>query len=114
MQAIAQPPSTIKCDRINLIGKEPRTKLPKREIKAKDFVNDIRSGMSDSQIRGKYNLSAQGLESAFKKLLEAKAVPDFGGLWPRVLGRRHRGNCHHAPFAVNELGVPCSNLLVRT
>jgi hypothetical protein len=29
---------------------------PKREIKAKDFVNDLRSGMSDSELRGKYNL----------------------------------------------------------
>jgi hypothetical protein len=74
MRAIAQQPSTIKCDRINLIGKEPRTVLPKREIKAKDFVNDLRSGMSDSELRSKYNLSAQGLQSAFKKLLEAKAV----------------------------------------
>jgi hypothetical protein len=74
MRAIAQQPATIKCDKINVIGKEPRTMLPKREIKAKDFVNDLRSGMSDSELRGKYNLSAQGLQSAFKKLLEAKAV----------------------------------------
>ena len=47
---------------------------PKREIKAKDFVNDVRSGMSDSELRSKYNLSASGLQSAFKKLLEAKAL----------------------------------------
>jgi hypothetical protein len=47
---------------------------PKREIKAKDFVNDIRTGMSDSQLRSKYNLSAKGLQSAFAKLLEAKAI----------------------------------------
>ncbi|MGO9565974.1 MAG: PilZ domain-containing protein [Desulfomonilaceae bacterium] len=46
----------------------------KREIKAKDFVNDLRSGMSDSEIRCKYNLSAKGLQSAFRKLLEVKAV----------------------------------------
>jgi hypothetical protein len=47
---------------------------PKREIKAKDFVNDIRSGLSDSEIRSKYNLSAKGLQSAFRKLLESKAI----------------------------------------
>lgn len=47
---------------------------PKREIKAKDFVNDIRSGISDSEIRSKYNLSAKGLQSAFRKLLDAKAI----------------------------------------
>src|SRR5271157_1502517 len=74
MRAISQQPSTLKCDRIDLIGKEPRTMSPKREINAKDFVNDLRSGMSDSELRGKYNLSAQGLQSAFKKLLEVKAV----------------------------------------
>jgi hypothetical protein len=74
MRAIAQQPSKLKCDRINLNAKEPRTKLPKREIIAKDFVNDLRSGMNDSELRGKYNLSAQGLQSAFKKLLEVKAV----------------------------------------
>jgi hypothetical protein len=47
---------------------------PKREIKAKDLVNDFRAGMTDSELRSKYNLSSRGLQSAFRKLLEAKAL----------------------------------------
>lgn len=43
----------------------------KRQIKAKDLVTDIRSGMSDATLMTKYKLSAKGLQSAFQKLLQA-------------------------------------------
>ncbi len=43
----------------------------KRTIRAKDIANDIRSGMSDQELMGKYSLSVKGLESIFKKLEES-------------------------------------------
>ena len=48
--------------------------IQKRTVKASDIVNDIRSGMDDSVLMVKYSLTAKGLESAFKKLLDAKAL----------------------------------------
>jgi hypothetical protein len=46
----------------------------KRKIKAKEIVNDIRSGMTDSQLMEKHGLSSKGLQSIFTKLVEAKAI----------------------------------------
>lgn len=46
----------------------------KLRIKARDAVNDVRSGMSDSEMMDKYGLSAKGLHSLFMKLVEAKAI----------------------------------------
>ncbi len=48
----------------------------KRRIKAKDIVNDIRAGLTNLQLRDKYHLSSQGLQSIFTKLADAKAVRD--------------------------------------
>lgn len=42
----------------------------KRVIEAKDIVNDIRSGMSETKLMEKYNLSSKGLQSAFQKLIK--------------------------------------------
>jgi hypothetical protein len=47
---------------------------PKRKIKAKDIVNDVRQGMNDAQLMDKHKLSPKGLQSVFKKLIEAKAI----------------------------------------
>jgi hypothetical protein len=47
---------------------------PKRSIKAKDIVNDIRAGMTDHQLMEKYRLSVKGLQSIFTKLEQVKAV----------------------------------------
>lgn len=46
----------------------------KPKIKASDAVNDVRSGMTDSEMMEKYGLSAKGLHSLFLKLLEVKAL----------------------------------------
>lgn len=51
---------------------------PKREIRLGRLVTDIRSGLSDSDLRRKYKLSSRGLQSAFKKLAESGAVRAFG------------------------------------
>jgi len=45
----------------------------KRKIKAKDIVNDVRSGMTDSELMKRHGLSSKGLQSIFKKLIDAKA-----------------------------------------
>jgi hypothetical protein len=39
-------------------------------IQARQFAEDIRSGMSDFELMEKYRLSAKGIQSAFSKLLD--------------------------------------------
>ena len=48
--------------------------MPKHKISAKELAADIRQGMDDSAIMNKYGLSSQGLETAFKKLIEANIL----------------------------------------
>lgn len=48
--------------------------MPKPKISAKELIADIRAGMDDPALMNKYGLSAQGLQSAFKKVIEAKAL----------------------------------------
>ena len=47
---------------------------PKRKIKAKELVNDIRAGIGDSQLMEKHRLSAKGLQSVFTILVDARAL----------------------------------------
>jgi hypothetical protein len=47
---------------------------PKRSIKAKEIVTDIRAGMTDSELMSKYKLSIKGLQSIFRKLEVTKAI----------------------------------------
>jgi hypothetical protein len=46
----------------------------KRKINTRDIVNDIRSGMDDASLMDKYLLTAKGLQSAFDKLVDVKAI----------------------------------------
>jgi hypothetical protein len=48
--------------------------MDKREIKARDFIHDMRASMSNADLMHKYKLSTKGLRSIFDKLLEAKAI----------------------------------------
>lgn len=48
--------------------------MSKPKLSAKEVVQDIRSGMTDGELMGKYNLSAKGLQSAFQKLVQAGAL----------------------------------------
>ncbi len=41
---------------------------------AKDVVADIRNGVSDAELMGKYGLSETGLRNLFKKLLDKKSI----------------------------------------
>ena len=45
--------------------------MEKKKISAKKAVADIRSGMSDADLMGKYVLSNTGLQSLFDKLVTA-------------------------------------------
>jgi hypothetical protein len=50
---------------------------PKREIKASQVVQDMRSGMSNQDLMEKYRLTSEGLIRVFRKLVHARAVkPD--------------------------------------
>jgi hypothetical protein len=46
----------------------------KKKIKAKDIINDIRDGMTDSELMNKYSLSIRGLQSIFRKLEAVNAI----------------------------------------
>lgn len=43
--------------------------MSKREISAKEFMNDVGSGMDDIGLMKKYKLTPRGLDSTFRKLL---------------------------------------------
>jgi hypothetical protein len=48
--------------------------MEKRTIQAKEVVQDIRSHMTDAQLMEKYHLSAKGLRSVLKKLIEHNLI----------------------------------------
>lgn len=47
---------------------------PKRQIPVKQFLNDMKAGMTDLQLMEKYRVSSRGLQRVFKKLLDVDAV----------------------------------------
>jgi hypothetical protein len=50
--------------------------MNKPKIGARQAVNDIKSGMTDAELMEKYGLSDKGLESLFRKLVEAKLLEE--------------------------------------
>ena len=48
--------------------------MQKRKITAREILQDIRAGKSDKTLMEKFNLSAQGLQSLFDKLVRAGVV----------------------------------------
>ncbi len=56
----------------------------RREIKAKEIVSDIVSGIGDNELMSKYRLTFRGLQSVFRKLVDAKIV-DAGFLQGRIV-----------------------------
>ncbi len=50
---------------------------PKRRIKAKPFLSDLRSGMRDEELMGKYSLSEKQLRKVFQKLVDAGAIDEM-------------------------------------
>lgn len=47
---------------------------PKRVIKAKDFLRDLRRGMSTAELMEKYDLSAKAFQQVMKKLIDASTT----------------------------------------
>jgi hypothetical protein len=45
-----------------------------REIRAKEIVNDIVSGIGDNELMHKYRLTYRGLQSVFTKLVESNVI----------------------------------------
>jgi DNA-binding Lrp family transcriptional regulator len=56
----------------------------KRTINAKEVARDIRSHMTDEELMEKYRLSARGLQSVLKKLLESKLITQAEFDWRPV------------------------------
>jgi len=48
--------------------------MSRRKISAREFIEDIRIGMTDAQLMDRYKLTALGLQSAFTKLVDAGAL----------------------------------------
>ncbi len=50
---------------------------PKRKIRAKPFVGDLRNGMGDRELMEKYALSESQLHKVFQKLVDARAIDEM-------------------------------------
>ncbi len=50
---------------------------PKRIIKAKPLVRDVRDGMSDRKLMEKYSLSHYQLQKVFQRLVDAGAIDEM-------------------------------------
>lgn len=50
---------------------------PKRKIKGKLLVNDLRNGMGDRELMEKYALSESQLHKVFRKLVDAGAIDEM-------------------------------------
>lgn len=48
--------------------------MAKRKITAKEVLADVKAGYDDSELMVKYNLSAQGLQSCFNKMIQANLI----------------------------------------
>jgi hypothetical protein len=47
-----------------------------REIKAKEIVRDINSGIGDNELMHKYRLTFKGLQSVYKRLVKANLIDE--------------------------------------
>ena len=48
--------------------------MGKRQIRIREALADVRSGMTDAELMEKYNLAAKGLQSLFAKLIETELI----------------------------------------
>lgn len=61
----------------------------KRKINGQAFINDIRSGMSDTELMLKYKLSSRMLQSLFRTLLKHQGHNSGGDLRAHTLRGDH-------------------------
>ena len=50
--------------------------MEKRKITAREILKDVQAGMNDTALMKKYMLSAQGLQSVFNKMIEARIITE--------------------------------------
>jgi uncharacterized protein (DUF433 family) len=53
---------------------EGKAAMVKAQIKSKEVLHDIRSGVTHAELKQKYRLTDKGLKSLFKKLIEAGLI----------------------------------------
>ncbi|MCA1961304.1 MAG: hypothetical protein LDL33_10975 [Desulfomonile sp.] len=70
------------------------------KIKARDIINDIRSGMTDTELMEKYEMSPAALQMAFEQLINMKLLKDHE-LYGRSVSTRE------------SLGLPRHYLVVK-
>ena len=70
-----------------------------QQIDARDIVKDIRSGMTDSELLKKYDLSSEGLRFALQTLTDTEVMSFGGTLCHIFVGSRHRLHRIHARIA---------------
>ena len=65
--------------------------VAEREIRAKEIVTDILSGIGDDELMQKYRLTFRGLQSVFRKLVDSNIIEaEFlqGRLVPQLNGEK--------------------------
>lgn len=61
-----------KATALDIIAKNKRKDPGKRKLKAQEFLKDVKQGMSDNELMGKYLLSRRALQSALRQLIELR------------------------------------------
>ena len=61
-----------KATALDIIAKNKREKPSKRKLKAREFLKDVKMGMSDNELMEKYLLTRRALQSALRQLIELR------------------------------------------
>ena len=61
-----------KATALDVIAKNKRKNPSKRKLKAQEFLRDVKRGMTDNELMGKYLLSRRALQSALRQLIELR------------------------------------------
>ena len=61
-----------KATALDIVAKNKRKNPSKRKLKAREFLKDVKMGMSDNELMGKYHLTRRALQSALRQLIELR------------------------------------------
>ncbi|MGO9123002.1 MAG: hypothetical protein ACLQPD_35945 [Desulfomonilaceae bacterium] len=93
-----------KATALDIIAKNKRKNPGKRKLKAQDFLKDVKRGMSDNELMGKYLLSRRALQSALRQLIELRLAT------PLELSNRLSITKSHVREAFVEMGKAIKEL----
>lgn len=91
-----------------------------RRISTREVVRDIREGISDTELMGKYRISDRRLKKLMKRLVQKRAIPHaelygrsplYKGLFDRLRERNHPRIDILVPLKIQEIGTPNSGLV---